>query len=308
MKKYTVLSQLTGKRNRQFTTGEELTENDLPAGTINSLINRGFIREQNQFEIKPGEKIKLAIVTSVWGRPKIFEMFQQGVMKLRELCAEFDIVLVVSGSIQEDDAYKHLRMDLFEDFIKLNEFSNSLNEKRFFKYIEIPNEPLAAKVNATTYACRNLGVHYVLCMGSDDIMSPELLNEFAISMRKGIDFIGVTDGYFYDTVSKQALYWGGYREAYRKGHTLGAFRALSARLLSQWDWMPWENKDSHVLDKSMQDKLKVTPHTIHTFSMKEKGLFALDIKSSTNMTPFKKWDNSEFIDVQIIKQQFPYIF
>jgi hypothetical protein len=42
--------------------------------------------------------------------------------------------------------------------------------------------------------------------------------------------------------------------------------------------------------------------------MKEKGMFALDIKSSTNMTPFKKWDNSEFIETEIIKKQFPYIF
>ena len=72
--------------------------------------------------------------------------------------------------------------------------------------------------------------------------------------------------------------------------------------------MPWENRDSHVLDKSMQDKLKVTPHTIHTFSMKEKNLFALDIKSETNMTPFAKWNNSEFIDTKIIKEKFHFIF
>jgi hypothetical protein len=178
---------------------------------------------------------------------------------------------------------------------------------KHYQYIEIPNEPLAAKVNATTYACRNLDVHYVMCVGSDDIMSPELLNAYIPYMKRGVDFIGVTDGYFYDTVSGKSLYWGGYREPYRKGHTLGAFRALSNRLLSEWNWMPWENKDSHVLDKSMQDKLKITPHTIETFSMKSKGVFGIDIKSSTNMTPFAKWDNSEFIDSEIILKHFPYV-
>jgi hypothetical protein len=126
-------------------------------------------------------------------------------------------------------------------------------------------------------------------------------------MRKGIDFIGVTDCYFYDTVSKKSLYWGGYREPNRKGHTTGAFRAISARLLSLWNWMPWENKDSLMLDKSMQDKLKITPHTIHTFAMKDKEMYALDIKSSTNMTPFAKWDNAEFIDSNELLKIFPYV-
>jgi hypothetical protein len=57
----------------------------------------------------------------------------------------------------------------------------------------------------------------------------------------------------------------------------------------------------------MQDKLKVTPHTFESFSMKEKNVIGIDIKSSTNMTPFAKWDNSEFIDTEIIKTHFPYV-
>lgn len=305
MKKYIVLSKLTGKRNRIFEKGSEVTENDLPVGSVKSLLNRKFIREKSWEHPLPGEKIKLAIVTSVWGRPEVFKMFFDGLKNLKDSCDEFDFYVVVSGSLQNENP------ELFDEdlpsIFKMEMDTLSVYDIPY-KYIEIPNEPLAAKVNATTYACRNLDVHYVLCMGSDDIISPELLNEYAIHMRKGIDFIGVTDCYFYDTVSGKSAYWGGYREEYRKGHTAGAFRALSARLLEQWDWMPWENKDSNGLDKSMQDKLKVTPHTIHTFSMKSKGMFALDIKSETNMTPFKLWDNTQYIDTEIIKQQFPYIF
>lgn len=303
MRKFVVLSNITGRRGIHYSSGSEITESQINPGSIDSLINRGFIKEKT-WDAPITGKIKLAIVTSIWGRPEVFRMFMKGIQKLVDGCHDFHFTLVLSTSFQND------RSKCFDEEIAFEDLYNGWigDSPCPFVTIEIPNEPLAAKVNATTYACRDLGVHYVLCLGSDDIISPELLNEYAKYMRKGIDFIGVSDFYFYDTVSNKALYWGGYREQWRKGHSAGAGRALSARLLEQWNWMPWENKDSLMLDKSMQDKLKITPHTIEVFSMKEKGLFALDIKSSTNMTPFKQWDNSEFIDVEIIKKQFPYIF
>lgn len=298
MRKFKVLtSTLTGLNGMIFHKDKIINENQIRSGAANILIQRKKIEEVFHSEPIGDRKIKLAIVASAWKRPEVFEMFLKGIRFLSDKCPQFELNLVISGSFQDEGFDFNNRV-----------FENMMKKRKGIKYIEIPNEPLAAKVNATTYACKNLGVDYVLCLGSDDIMTPELLNEYAIHMRNGVDFIGVTDFYFYDTVSGKSLYWGGYTEPYRKGHTAGAARALSARLLRQWDWMPWENKDSHVLDKSMQDKLKVTPHTIHTFSMKEKNLFALDIKSETNMTPFAKWNNSEFIDTKIIKEKFHFIF
>jgi len=308
MKKYKVLSSIPGRRGRMFVKGDEINENDIVANNANSLVQRGFLQEIGVTQGRIEGKIKLAIVTSVWERPEIVEMFAKGIINLLDKCPDFEIVkAVVSVSLADES--KISGKSYMDTLLLHKEWGVILNNKNLrTSIIYIPNDPLAAKVNATTYACRDLGVDYVLCMGSDDIISPELLNEYAQYMRNGIDFIGVTDCYFYDTISDKSIYWGGYREPYRKGHTVGAFRALSARLLSQWDWMPWENKDSKVLDKSMQDKLKVTPHSIETFSIKEKGLFALDIKSATNMTPFALWDNSEYIDSKIIKEKFDYIF
>jgi hypothetical protein len=300
MRKFKVLSNsLTGLNGMVFCKDKIINENQIRPGAANILIHRKKIEEIFYSEPIGDRKIKLAIVASVWKRPEVVDMFYSGVQNLRKKCPQFEISLVISGSIQDED-FIHSEF-IFGRRMKQNHLTS-------FKYIEIPNEPLAAKVNASTYACKNLGVDYVLCLGSDDIMTPELLDEYAIHMRNGVDFIGVTDFYFYDTVSGKSLYWGGYTEVYRKGHTAGAARAISARLMNQWDWMPWENRDSLVLDKSMQDKLKITPHTIHTFSMKEKKLFALDIKSETNMTPFAKWNNSEFIDTKIIKEKFHFIF
>lgn len=301
MGRYLVNSKIRGKRNRVFNPGTIIEDVDIQQNAIESLVSRGFLKPLDKFEPPVNRKIRLAIVTSIWQRPDVLKMFCKGVEHLARECTDFEISLIVSGSLQDDPV---LNDEILENVIN-NDLLQVLHE---FKYIEIPNKPLAAKVNATTYAAQFLNIDYVLCLGSDDVVHPDLLNEYAKYMRKGVDFIGVTDFYFYDTTSKRSLYWGGYQEQYRKNHTAGAARALSARLLNKWDWSPWEVKDSHVLDKSMQDKMKVTPHTIHVFSMRSKGLFALDIKSSTNMTPFHKWDNSDFIENQVIFDKFKYLF
>lgn len=232
--------------------------------------------------------MKVAIVTAVWQRPEIFEMFAKGIYNLISNCKDIEFSVIISGSEGER--------------------SKSMVENHGFTYIEIPNDPLSVKMNACVLFAKNLGVDYILCLGSDDVISPELMNIYAQQMRSGFDYIGVTDFYFYDTVSGKSAYWGGYREPYRKGHTCGAGRMLSKRLLDLWQWQPWEIVHSKILDTSIQQKLNRTPHSSFVFSLIDVGVFALDIKSSTNMTPFQLWDNTQYMDSKIIKTQFPYIF
>lgn len=230
-------------------------------------------------------KIKLAIVSAVWKRPEVFEMFAAGVHKLERTC-DMDITVIIAGSEGKR--------------------SQSMVERHGFKYVEVPNEPLATKVNAPMLIARHLKIDYVLCVGSDDIVSPGLMKVYESYMRAGIDYIGVTDFYFYDLTTKRAAYWGGYTDK-RKGHTAGAGRLISNRLLNSWNWQPWEIRHSKVLDQSMQEKLLHTPHTAATFSLKDKGVFALDIKSETNMTPFQLWDNTTFIPSEELKAEFPFV-
>jgi len=232
------------------------------------------------------KKIKLAIVTGIWQRPEIFKYFAAGVKAL-ELVEGLEITTIISGSEGET--------------------SRKLVEDCGFTYIEIPNRPLAVKMNEPLKIARELKVDYVLCMGSDDILHPNVLVEYLKYMRSEIDYIGVTDFYFYDTTTSKSAYWGGYREPYRSGHTCGAGRVLSAKLLDQWDWTVWSSKQDNMLDTSMQIKLSSTVHTSIYFSLKTKGLYGLDIKSSVNMTPFTLWDNTQFIDSDEIKNNFRYL-
>ena len=259
---------------------KQILIDDIPDNSLSfDLDNSVYLKNKNK-------KIKLAIITGIWQRPEIFKYFAAGVKELEKL-EDFDITTIISGSEGET--------------------SRKLVEDHGFTYIEIPNRPLAVKMNAPLKIAKELGVDYVLCMGSDDILHPNVLVEYLKYMRSDIDYIGVTDFYFYDTTTAKSAYWGGYREPYRLGHTCGAGRVLSAKLLDQWDWTIWSSKQDDMLDSSMQIKLSSTVHTSIYFSLKSKGLYGLDIKSSVNMTPFTLWDNTEFIDTDEIKNKFSYL-
>jgi hypothetical protein len=231
--------------------------------------------------------MKIAIVTAVWRRHDIFELFAKGIHELEKIKG-VELITIVAGSERE--------------------LSKRLVEKHNFLYIEIPNQPLAEKVNAPLLLAKDLNVDYVLCLGSDDIIHPDLMLKYIELMKQGLDFIGVLDFYFYDTNTKKCAYWGGYRGQNRSNHTCGAGRILSKRLLNLWGWHVWENKQSNMLDNSMQDKLINTPHSSCIFFLKDYGLFALDIKSSVNMTQFKLWDNTKYIEKNIIFDKFKYLF
>ena len=132
---------------------------------------------------------------------------------------------------------------------------------------------------------------------------------FEIGIKaKDFDFICVLDFYFLDVETKKAAYWGGYRDFRRLGHTCGAGRIVSKKLLDLWNWRIWENQHSHCLDNSFELKLQQTQHTSFKINLKEENLFGLDIKSSENMTPFALWDNTNYIENNIIFDKFKYLF
>lgn len=233
--------------------------------------------------------MKLAISTGVWKRPEVFELFARGVHKIeQEFVNQCDIITIVAGSEGEQ--------------------SKTMVEKHGFKYVEMPNQPLAEKFNMTLTMAKIYQVDYVLCLGSDDIIHPDLFDVYLKAMQRGVDYIGFLDMYFWDTVSNKSAYWGGYRESYREGCTAGAGRCLSARVLNEWDWKIWENKHNDVLDTSFDEKLRSTKHSRSILRLKDWGLYALDIKSSTNMTPFKLWDNTRYVDTEPLLKEFGYLW
>lgn len=220
--------------------------------------------------------MKITIVTGVWQRPNVFEMFAKGIKNLG-----VDLRVIVAGS----EGKRSEEMVLAHGF----------------EYIEINNKPLGRKMNATTLAAK--GSDYVVCMGSDDVLSPELFQHYLKYMSKGYDFIGLSDFYFYDTKTKRAMYWGGYTDK-RKGMTVGAGRVISSRLMNSMNWTPWNNEADKSLDSIMNNQIKGKQKVLR---LKDLNVLAVDIKSSTNITKFKQWENAEFINPNILTDKFTYL-
>lgn len=205
--------------------------------------------------------MKIAIISAVWQRPEVFKLFAQGLHSLIKAFPETDFQVFIAGSEGQT--------------------SQSMVEAEGFNYNEIPNKPLALKHNSACLKAKEWGPDFTLCLGSDDILSPETFSLYLKRLEEHptTDFIGLTDYYFYDLTTDRALYWGGYTD-HRKGHVCGAGILLSKQLLDIWNWKPWHPKFDHILDDAIWNKLKMTfPCKKYLFSLKENGVYAIDIKS-----------------------------
>lgn len=222
--------------------------------------------------------MKISVVTGVWKRPKVFEIFAKNIKKI-----PFKAEVIVVGS------EGHLSRDMVKS--------------HGFTYLERPNSPLGRKMNTTTEAAR--GSDYVVCMGSDDLISVDLWNRMYHLMQEGYDIIGLQDLYFYHLETKKAIYWGGYTD-HRKGQTTGVGRCLSNRLMNKLAWNPWDSRIDRYLDGSMTKRISRTGVDVNTktINLKEEGLLAVDIKSDVNVTPFKLWENTSYISSHELQSEF----
>jgi hypothetical protein len=225
--------------------------------------------------------MNLTIVTACWKRPEVFELFAQGVKMLQKhFKGRLNITVTCSGS--EGEA------------------SKKMVEKHGFTYIEIPNQPLGRKMNKAALAAKQHEPDYCLFVGSDDIMGVDLMEKYYEEMQKGTDYVYVKDWYFFDLKTRKGLYWAGYDKKVNRGHACGAGRLLSKRIVEALEYKPWyDNKLCNLLDTGFDRRYRGVRYLNPVecgFFMRDFDCFGLDIKTSTNMTPFAKWDNSKYID------------
>jgi len=223
--------------------------------------------------------MKIVVVTAMWKRPKVFSVFAQSMKDLGlEVC--------VAGSEGEK--------------------SEKLAKKYGCHYVEVKNHPLGQKMNAASRLAESTDGTHFLMMGSDDILNEKMLEVYKKNATR-YEYVCVLDGYFYDTVSKESLYWGGYREHYRRNHPLGCGRLLTRHQMQRAKWELWHNGKLHdLLDTAFDQKVRVHPRKTGKLRMeKYEGAAILDIKTATNMTPFADWDNTVRIDSDSLLSYFP---
>lgn len=208
--------------------------------------------------------MKIGILSAMWQRPEVFEIFATGINRLQ---GQFDIIPVIVGS--EGEA------------------SRELCRKYQFMYLERPNNPLGRKFNEGLRVFRGTDVDYVMVMGSDDIISNNLIEAYMPYMEKRKDIIGILDIYFYDMIKKEMHYLPGYglrkQDKHRKGEPLGLARCLSRDLIDKCHWQLWQNSVDKGLDWTMWMKLKRMRVRPVTLRLTDINALALDLKSGHNI-------------------------
>lgn len=234
--------------------------------------------------------MKVAICTGAWKRHHLLDFVcgYYADMKTSVGTADLDIEFIVACS--QEEAYE-------------------ICQRHGHTCFMVDNQPLYAKFNAAVQEAEKIGADIVINIGSDDLMTPELIRHYLrIFHDEEVDFVATLDWYFFDTATKQGMYWKGYDQPHNLGKTCGAGRAMNRRLLDMLQWQPWLPGYDKVLDTGMQVLLDRLKYKQHVFRMRDERLFGLDIKTSTNMTPFARWDNTllfksgrEMLDTYVAK-------
>lgn len=218
--------------------------------------------------------MRIAICTGAWKRHHLLDFVCQyyADMKTSVGTADLDIELIVACS--QDEAMETCQRHGHTCFM-------------------VDNTPLYAKFNAAVQKAEEWDADIVINIGSDDIMTPDLIRYYVQTfVDEQVDFIATLDWYFFDTKTKQGMYWKGYDQPHNMGKTCGAGRAMNRRLLDMLNWQPWLPGYDRVLDTGMQVLLDRLKYKSHIFRMREHRLFGLDIKTDQNMTPFDRWNNT----------------
>ena len=197
-------------------------------------------------------KYNVIVLTCTWGRTDITEIFVNSLintqLKLNNLFNFKNIVIDSENS----------NIEFFE---KNNQFT----------YYNYKNFPVSNKWNYGLSKIKNIDFDFVLFMGSDDIIDENILMEYYDIMKKGYDYIGINDLYFFNKINNKYYYWPGYSvDSGRFGESLGLGRCLSSRLVTHLNYEIWDNNLNRGLDGSMEKKIrKVNWVKKHIFSIKD---------------------------------------
>lgn len=199
------------------------------------------------------------IVTINNGRPKVFKLFCASMKRLRtQVGIDFPVVCV-SG---------------VEDRKTCDEYN--------IGHIVQTNKPVSRKFDTGCKYMQKIGVNYCMILGSDDIMSTDLLKSLISEMNKGISLIGIKELYFYGTEKQfkgKLLY-------IRLTSLAGVCRTIHKSILDKVDWRPWGADKDWGMDGMMMKRIRPYVTTTSVVS----GLVC-DVKTSTNLNHFSYWNS-----------------
>lgn len=225
-----------------------------------------FVGEFSESFYRSGKKNKITVSTLVWGRPKIFEMFCKN---MRSLVPSPHIVVAGSPNDECEDLAKEYGCE----------------------YIQTQNKELSRKANDSVELARG-NCDYVLLMGSDDLMSQKMYDYY---LRYDGCHLGLLDYYFYNILSGEMIYWGGYDD-HRKGCPIGAGKLIRKDVLEHFNYRPFNDRILRPSENGAHTRFLQAGVPMDLKHIADVGGVSVDIKSEKNNTTFRLWPNSQFVD------------
>ncbi|WP_413166730.1 tetratricopeptide repeat protein [Capilliphycus salinus ALCB114379] len=243
---------------------------------------------------------KIVIYTCVWRRPELTRIVLSYYSHLKkELSGKIQLELLAVGSE--------------------GNVSRKLCEDCGFDYIEYANKPLSAKWEHGINRCADYDPDGVIIVGSDDLISQNLIEFYDSQLKNNMVFCGLKDGYFFDVSKENLILWTGYNvvaDPTRVGETIGMGRCLSRILLDKLGFSIWKGLDiNQGLDGAMTQTLfqlglqmldynncvvaNVDNHEVKIghcgFEMAEIGGCAVDLKFAENLTTFDRYGKRSLV-------------
>lgn len=163
------------------------------------------------------------------------------------------------------------------------------------------NNPLSDKWNYGLSMLRKHKFKYLMILGSDDIISSNLLNRLINIMdNDNYDMCGLLDIYFYDINDDIGVHWTGYDEkSGRLGETVGAGRFYTKKLVEYFNYKLWTDGKNSVLDLDVSKRIKnfkiYSTNILH-------GEYIIDMKGGDEqITNFSFFKNCKKINIKNIK-------
>lgn len=213
--------------------------------------------------------INLLIYLAVWRRPEITELCFMGIERMRKHSLYNIQVLAV---ISEPEMIP-------------------LCNKYNVKWIVADNYPLGKKKNKGLKEASNYDFDYLMEIGSDDLITNDLLDCY-IPYFKKFDFFGISDAVYIESENLSCR-----RLTFTKS-TYGAGRCMSRNMLESMNWNIWDDNLQRGLDNNSTMRIETKGYKFNKIPpMDVPGL--IDVKSQENLWKFNYFLGEEY-DINLL--------
>ena len=158
-------------------------------------------------------------------------------------------------------------------------------------------ETLGAKLNnGLAKASYATALEYVMVLGSDDLLRPQVWGYIRTAIDEGLPAFGFNQAYLYDRINHRAKIWNA------GPSTFGAGRCVRRDVVKKCDWVMWDGEKNNGIDNSQEHILLSVGEPIHIIQTHVPVV--CDIKDNDNLNSY---DEIEGLPVSVarVRELFP---